>query len=171
VNPTLAFPPPVIVHDDAERITAGAALSWHDASVVNPVPEPETIVPIGPDVGVSANVPGGPDVTAKVAVAESGAPRFVVTVTVYEVPTTAPAATVNPLPAVRLPAASEHDDEVKRPPGLEVSWHVEPAKLEPDATTGVAPGPEIGVSVSEGGGGTLNAACAASPEVPVTMTV
>jgi hypothetical protein len=138
---------------------------------VNPAAEPETIAPIGPDVGVSVNVPGGPDVTVKVAVAESGAPRFVVTVTVYEVPTTAPGATVNPLPAVRLPAASEHEDEVKRPPGLEVSWHVEPAKSEPDATTGVAPGPKIGVNVNEGPGGTVNAACPASPEVPVTMTV
>ena len=34
MKPTLAFPPPVIVHDAAERIDAGDAVSWHDVSVV-----------------------------------------------------------------------------------------------------------------------------------------
>ena len=43
----------------------------HNVSVANPVPVPETRVPVGPDVGVSVKVPGRPSVTAKVAVADS----------------------------------------------------------------------------------------------------
>jgi hypothetical protein len=75
---------------------------------------------MGPEVGASVNVPSGPADTMKLAVAESRAPRFVVTVTVYAVPTVAPDETVNPLPPVRLPPASEHDDDRNRPPGEEV---------------------------------------------------
>ena len=51
-------------------------------SVVNPAAWPETGVPTGPEVGASVNVPSGPAVTMKPEVAESSAPRFVVTVTV-----------------------------------------------------------------------------------------
>jgi hypothetical protein len=104
-------------------------------------------------------------------VAESRAPRFVVTVTVYAVPTAAPDETVNPLPEVRLPPESEHDDERKRPPGLDVNRHVVPAKFEPEAVTGVPEVPDIGFNVSAGAEGILNFACPASPPVPVTMTV
>jgi hypothetical protein len=107
----------------------------------------------------------------KLYVAESSAPRFVVTVTVYAVPTAAPDETVNPLPAVRLPPESEHDDERKSPPGLDVSWHVVPAKFEPEAVTGIPEVPDIGLNVSVGAEGTLNVARPASPLVPVTMTV
>jgi len=121
MNPTLAFPPPVIVHEADERSSGGVAVSWHDVSVVNPVAWPETGVPMGPEVGASVNVPSGPAATMKLAVAVSVPPRFVVTATVYEVPTAAPEETVNPLPDVRLPPESEHDDERKRPPGEEVS--------------------------------------------------
>jgi hypothetical protein len=104
-------------------------------------------------------------------VAESRAPRFVVTVTIYAVPTAAPDETVNPLPEVRLPPESEHDDDRKRPPGLDVSWHVVPAKFEPEAVTAAPETPDGGVNVSVGAGGILNFACPASPLVPVTMTV
>ena len=121
MKPTLAFPPPVIVHDAAESIVDGLAVTWHDVSLVKPVPWPETGVPIGPVVGASVRVPSGPAATMKVAVAVSVPPRFVVTVTVYAVPTAAPDETVNPLPAVRLPPESEHEDERKRPLGDEVS--------------------------------------------------
>jgi hypothetical protein len=82
VNPAAAFPLPVIVHDGEDRIADGAAVSWHDTSLVNPVALPLTGVPVGPDVGVRVNVPGGPAVTVKGELAESRAPRFVVTVTV-----------------------------------------------------------------------------------------
>jgi len=79
---------------------------------------------------------------------------------------------VNPLPAVRLPAASEHDEDVKRPPGVAVNWHVVPAKFKPIAVTDVPEGPRgSGANVSVGGGGTLNVACPTSPLVPVTRTV
>jgi hypothetical protein len=37
MNPTLAFPPPVIVHEADESSSGGVAVSWHDVSVVNPV--------------------------------------------------------------------------------------------------------------------------------------
>jgi len=89
-------------------------------SVVNPVAWPETGVPMGPEVGTNVNVPSGPAATMKFAVAVSVPPRFVVTVTIYAVPTAAPDETVNPLPVVRLPPASEHDDDRNRPPGEEV---------------------------------------------------
>jgi hypothetical protein len=104
----------------------------------------------------------------KLAVAISGTPRFVVTVTVYAVPTAAPDETVNPVPEVRLPPESEHDDERKRPPGLDVSWHVVPAKFEPVAVTGVPEAPEVGFNVSVGAEGILNVSCPASPLEPVT---
>jgi hypothetical protein len=109
----------------------------------------------------------------KLAVAESRAPRFVVTVTVYAVPTVAPDETVNPLPPVRLPPASEHDDERNRPPGLDVNRHVVPAKFEPEAVTVTAAPetPDDGVNVSVGAEGTINVASPASPAVPVTKTV
>jgi hypothetical protein len=77
MNPILAFPPPEMVQDGEDRIAAGAAVTRHDTSVVKPVAKPETTVPTAPDVGVSAKVPGGPAVTAKLAVATS--PAFVVT--------------------------------------------------------------------------------------------
>ena len=171
MNPTLAFPPPVIVHEADDRISGGVAVSWHDVSVVNPVAWPETGVPMGPEVGTSVNVPSGPAATMKLAVAESRAPRFVVTVTVYVVPTAAPDETVNPLSAVRLPPASEHDDERKRPPGLDVSWHVVPAKFEPVAVTAVPEAPDVGCNASAGAEGTINVAYPASPADPVTKTV
>ena len=90
-------------------------------SLVKPVAWPETGVPMGPEVGASVNVPSGPAATMKLAVAVSVAPRFVVTVTVYAVPTAAPDETANPLLVVRLPPESEHDDDRKRPLGEEVS--------------------------------------------------
>jgi len=92
-------------------------------------------------------------------------------VTVYAVPTAAPDETVNPLPPLRLPPASEHDDERKRPPGLDVNRHVVPAKLEPEAVTAAPETPDGGVNVSVGAEGTTNLACPASPAVPVTKTV
>ena len=98
----------------------GIAVSRHVVSLANPLPLPVTTVPVDPDAGVSVRVTGGPDETWKVAVAESLAPRFVVTVTVYEVPTVAVGATVNPLPAPRLPEEIEHDEDVKRPDGKDV---------------------------------------------------
>jgi len=143
MNPTLAFPPPVIVHEAAERSPCGVAVSWHDVSVVNPEAWPETGVPMGPEVGTSVNVPSGPAATMKLAVAVSVPPRFVVTVTMYAVPTAAPDETVNPLPDVRLPPESEHDDERNRPPGLDVNWHVVPAKFEPEAITVVPEVPDV----------------------------
>lgn len=75
---------------------------------------------MGPEVGTNVSVPSGPAATMKLAVAVSVPPRFVVTVTMYAVPTAAPDETVNPLPEVRLPPASEHDDDRNRPPGEEV---------------------------------------------------
>ena len=171
MKPMLAFPPPVIVHEDDDRIAGGPAVSWHAVSVVNPVAWPETGVPMGPKVGTSVNVPSGPAATAKVAVAESPAPRFVVTVTMYAVPTAADDETVNPLPAVRLPAASEHDDERKRPPGLAVNWHVVPAKFEPEAVTAVPEVPDVGLRVNVGDKPAVNVAVPVSPVVPVTVTV
>jgi len=82
VNPTLAFPLPVMLHDGDERIKAGVAVSWQVVSLVNPVADPETIVPTCPSVGVSVRVPSGPADTVKVALAESPDPMFVVAVTV-----------------------------------------------------------------------------------------
>jgi hypothetical protein len=114
------FPPPATVQEGEDRMDDGAAVSRQVVSLVNPLALPLTTVPVDPDVGVTVNVIGGPDDTWKVAVAESLAPRFVVTVTVYEVPTIAVDATVNPLPALRLPEASEHDADVKRPDGKDV---------------------------------------------------
>lgn len=59
-------------------------VSIHALSVANPgqpggefgTAEPETTVVGTPDVGVSVKVPTGPDVTVKVALAESLAPKF-----------------------------------------------------------------------------------------------
>jgi hypothetical protein len=119
----LAFPP-AMAQDGEDRTPAGAELTWHVASVVNPVPTPETTVPIGPDIGVNVIVPAGPRVTAKLAVAESAAPAFVTTVTVYDVPVVALDATLKP--PVSEPATMLHDWEVKRPLGTEVSKHVAP---------------------------------------------
>jgi hypothetical protein len=62
-----------MAQDGEERMVAGAELSRQVASVVKPVPTPETTVLIGPDVGVSVKVPVGPGVTVKVALAESPA--------------------------------------------------------------------------------------------------
>ena len=98
----------------------GRAVTIHEVSLANPPALPLTTVPVDPDVGVSVRVIGGPDDTVKVAVAESLVPRFDVTMTVYEVPTVAVDATVNPLPALRLPEEIEHDEDVKRPDGKDV---------------------------------------------------
>ena len=68
-NPTLAFAAEM-AQDGEERMVAGAELSRQVASLVNPVPTPETTVFIGPDGGVSVKVPVGPEVTWKVAAAE-----------------------------------------------------------------------------------------------------
>lgn len=76
MNPTVAFPP-AIVQDGEENMATGTELSIQLVSVGNPVPLPETTVPIGPDVGVSTRPLVGPAVTAKVAVAESPGPAFV----------------------------------------------------------------------------------------------
>lgn len=135
---------------------------------MKPVAWPETVVPIGPEDGTSVNGLSGPAATKKVAVAESVPPRFVVTVTVYAVPTAAPDETVNPVPEVRLPPESEHDDERKRPPGVDVNWHVVPAKFEPEAVTAVPEVPDVALNVSAGAEGILNVAYPASPLVPVT---
>jgi hypothetical protein len=110
----------VIVQEGEDKMVEGAAVAIHEVSLANPLALPVTTVPDDPDVGVSVRVIGGPDDTRKVAVAESLAPRFVVTVTTYEVPTVAVDATVNPLPALRLPEEIEHDADVKRPDGEEV---------------------------------------------------
>jgi hypothetical protein len=59
-----------MTQDGEERIFAGAALSWHVLSAVNPVPTPETTVTIAPDVGVSVKVPVGPAVKVNVPVAD-----------------------------------------------------------------------------------------------------
>lgn len=75
----MAFPPPEMMHDGADRIAAGTALSRQVVSTVNPVPTPVTMAPTGPDVGVSVKVPGWPAVTVEVAVAESPAPAFIAT--------------------------------------------------------------------------------------------
>jgi len=78
----LMFPPPKIVQDGEDISPEGAEVSMHDTSLENPVAEPETTVPGGPDVGVSVKVPTIPEVTAKVAVAESVPPMLLVAVTV-----------------------------------------------------------------------------------------
>ena len=72
----------MMVHggDDEENSPEGLEISKHAASLENPVAEPETTVPGGPDVGVSVKEPTVPEVTAKVAVAESPAPVVAVTV-------------------------------------------------------------------------------------------
>jgi hypothetical protein len=119
VNPTAMFPAPRMLQEAEDRIVDGAAVTMHELSLENPPALPVTTVPVDPDAGVSVRVIGGPDDTRKVAVAESLPPRFVVTVTRYEVPTVAVDATVNPLPGLRLPAESEHDADVKRPDGEE----------------------------------------------------
>jgi hypothetical protein len=66
---------------------------------------------------------------------------------------------------------SEHEYEVKRPPGAELRLHVVPAKSEPEASTSVPGGPEVGSSVNVGGGGTMKEASPKSPVVPVTVIV
>jgi hypothetical protein len=76
------FSPPIIVHDDEDNSPEGLDVSIHDASVRNPEADPETTVPGGPDVGVSVRVSTVPEVTVKVALAESPGPPFVVTITV-----------------------------------------------------------------------------------------
>jgi hypothetical protein len=114
------FPPPKILQEGEDMMLDGAAVSRQVVSLVNPLALPLTTVPVDPDVGVSVNVIAGPDDTWKVAVAESLAPRFVVTTTVYEAPTVAVDATVNPLPALRLPEEREHDEDVKSPDGEDV---------------------------------------------------
>jgi hypothetical protein len=127
VNPIAMFPPPRTVQEGEDRMADGIAVSRHVVSLVNPPAEPVTTVPVDPDVGSSVTVSAGPNDARKVEVAVSLAPRFVVTVTVYEVPTIAVDATVNPLPALRLPEESAHDEDVKRPDGKDVIWHVVPA--------------------------------------------
>lgn len=82
VNPTLMFPPPKMVHDCEESSPPGPEISKHAESLENPVAEPETTVPTGPDAGFSVRVSTVPAVTAKVALAVSPAPPFVVAVTV-----------------------------------------------------------------------------------------
>lgn len=67
-----------------------------------------------------------------------------------------------------VPPEREHEAEVKRPDGVDVMVHMTPRKCEPEAVTGVPDGPEIGLNVSVGTKGALNAASAASPLVPVT---
>lgn len=76
------FPPPKIVQDGEDISPEGAELNIHEVSVANPVPVPETGVPGMPDVGVSVKVPTVPEVTAKVALAESVPPMLLVAVTV-----------------------------------------------------------------------------------------
>jgi hypothetical protein len=116
-----------MVQEDEVRMVDGRAVTIHEVSLANPPALPVTTVPVDPDVGVIPKVITGPDDTWKGAVAESLEPRFVVTVTVYVVPTIAVDATVYPLPALRLPEESEHDEDEKRPDGKDVIWHVVPA--------------------------------------------
>ena len=78
---------------------------------------------------------------------------------------------MNPLPAARLPEASEHDAEVKRFPGTDVIWQVVPSKPDPEAVTGVPGGPATGVKVKVAAPGTVNGALPVSPVVPVTCTL
>ena len=82
VNPPATFPPPVTVQVDEDRSVDGADESTHAVSVVNPEAAATTTVPGGPETGVSVKGIGGLLVTAKVAEAESLAPKFDVTVTV-----------------------------------------------------------------------------------------
>jgi hypothetical protein len=72
----------MIVQDDEDSSPEGLDVSIHATSLENSVAEPETTVPGGPDVGVSVKVPTIPEVTAKVAVAESVPPMLLVAVTV-----------------------------------------------------------------------------------------
>jgi hypothetical protein len=76
------FPPPIIVQDDEESSPEGLEVSIHDTSLEKSVAEPETGVPGRPEVGVSVKVPTAPEVTAKVALAESVPPMLLVAVTV-----------------------------------------------------------------------------------------
>jgi hypothetical protein len=76
------LPPPKIVHDGEDSRPEGLEVSIQAVSVANSVAEPETGVPGGPDVGVSVRVSTVPELTVKVALAESPAPAFVETVTV-----------------------------------------------------------------------------------------
>jgi len=115
----------MMVQDGEESSPEGLDVSIHATSLENPVAEPETTVPGGPDVGVSVRAPTVPEVAVKVALAESLAPIFVVTVTVYEDPGDAPDDTVKLAP-VSSPAASAHEDEVKRPLGDDVRVQVVP---------------------------------------------
>ena len=82
VNPTLMFPPPMMLHDGEDSNPEGLDVSMHDTSLENPVAEPVTTVPDGPDVGVSVKALTTPVVTVNVAVAESVPPKLLVAVTV-----------------------------------------------------------------------------------------
>jgi hypothetical protein len=72
----------MMVHDVEDSSPGGLEVSIHAVSVENPVAVPETTVPGGPDVGANVRAATVPEVTVKVALAESPAPPFVVTITV-----------------------------------------------------------------------------------------
>jgi hypothetical protein len=74
-------------------------------------------------------------------------------------------------PAESAPAEIAHDDEVKRLPGDEDRRHEVPAKPEPEIVTDVPNGPEVGVNVIVRAADALNDMEAASPDVPVTVSV
>ncbi len=66
----MAVPAPTVQVGDANS-PAGEELSVHETSVVNPVAEPVTAVPTGPELGVRVSVPNGPTLTVNVALAVS----------------------------------------------------------------------------------------------------
>jgi len=155
-----------MVHEGSDRIVDGAAVSRHDVSPVSPVALPLTTVPIGPDVGVSTKVAGGPADTVNVAVAVSPA-GLPVTVTLYE-PNADPGATVND--AVIAPRSTLHNGACNRVPGDEEIAQVVSlvAKLVPEIEITAPPLPELELSVIDGAGGTVNFALETMPlGVPV----
>ncbi len=76
VNPTDTTPPET-TQDGEEVILWGAEMIEQVVSDGKPEAEPVTNVPIGPDDGVRLRMLTDPDITAKLAVAESPTPPFV----------------------------------------------------------------------------------------------
>ncbi len=74
----MAVPAAMVQFVDANS-PAGEALSVHETSVVNPVAEPVTAVPTGPELGLRVSVPNGPWLTVNVALAVSAAFDWAVT--------------------------------------------------------------------------------------------
>jgi len=62
-----------MAHEGEANKPGGEEESTQLRSVGNPEAVPDTTVPIGPEVGVSTKALVGPEITVKVAVAESAA--------------------------------------------------------------------------------------------------